>query len=227
MQPDLSMLPGRGPLVVACAECSKPLRIFPSTLKYRPNPTCSRACYGARQTRLAHEANSRPCVVCGTVFYDSPGSFEKEGRKSCSLKCRAVWQTGRPLAAPDSHILRFHEKRIIQNGCWGWSGATSEGYGVLGGPDQHNLYAHRLAWELVTGETLTSDDVICHICDNPPCTRNDDVGVYVVEGIVVPRRGHLFKGTDALNNKDMHQKGRYRPGRRPARRLHQAALLEP
>lgn len=210
MHQDVSTLPGRGPLIVACAECQQPLRIFPSFLKTRPHPTCSRACRDARRTRQAREQHSRPCVVCGTVFYRAPSSFEKEGRKTCGLRCRAVWQTGRKLAAPDSLLRRFEQYRVIQGGCYGWTGATSDGYGTLGSENQRNVYVHRLAWEIATGETLTSVDFIGHVCDNPPCTRNDDEGTYEVRGVLLPRRGHLFKGTNADNVRDMWQKGRER-----------------
>ena len=209
MQPDLSMLPGRGSLVVACAECKSPFRIFPSFLTYRPEPTCGYPCKTARKRRLAHEKNSRPCVVCGLMFYRAPSSFEKEGRKTCGLKCRAIWQTGRLMAKPDSLIRRFADKRVRHAGCWGWIGSTGNGYGIIGGPNQRNLYAHRLAWEEATGDTLTSEDTICHTCDNPPCTKNDDKGWYIVSGIVLPRRGHLFKGTDAINARDAALKGRH------------------
>lgn len=73
--------------------------------------------------------------------------------------------------------------------------------------------AHRVAWELATGETLTDDHVIGHTCDNPPCVRNDEVGIYVVDGIAYPRRGHLFKALgNGANNKDKAAKGRARNG---------------
>jgi hypothetical protein len=71
------------------------------------------------------------------------------------------------------------------------------------------IKAHRLAWEEATGETLTTTDLICHTCDNPPCIRNDEVGTYEVEGITYPRRGHLFKTPGHMPNaRDKVAKGR-------------------
>ena len=171
---------------------------------------------------MAREANSRPCVICGEMFSRAPSAFEKEGRKTCGLKCRAIWQTGRLLADPDSLLRRFHKYRIVQGGCYGWSGPTSDGYGELRTAGRLHVYAHRLAWEQATGDALTSDDFIGHVCDNPPCTRTDDEGTYAIRGKAVPRRGHLFKGTNADNVHDMFQKGRNAYARK-----HQAALLEP
>lgn len=59
---------------------------------------------------------------------------------------------------------------------------------------------HRRAWVAATGETLTKDDVIAHTCDRRICCRNDDEGTYEVDGVVYPRRGHLFKTTQMANS---------------------------
>jgi hypothetical protein len=60
---------------------------------------------------------------------------------------------------------------------------------------------------------------VLHACDNPPCTRNDDIGVYEVQGRLLLRRGHLFLGTYADNNADKAAKGRsYKPTRWPVLR---------
>jgi len=102
--------------------------------------------------------------------------------------------------------------RIVKSsepdGCWVYTGEiTPGGYGWLHRRDEECLM-HRRAWVNATGDTLTTDDVIGHICDNPPCVRNDDEGTYEVRGVLLPRRGHLFKGTHADNVADKVAKGR-------------------
>lgn len=49
---------------------------------------------------------------------------------------------------------------------------------------------------------------MCQLTDDRICVRNDDIGTYVIKGVTVPRRGHLFKGTIADNIRDMWEKGR-------------------
>jgi hypothetical protein len=58
--------------------------------------------------------------------------------------------------------------------CWLWQGqATSNGYGVIGsGPKPaHNIYVHRLAWELEHGPIPAGLEIdhLCHVrlCVNP------------------------------------------------------------
>jgi len=58
----------------------------------------------------------------------------------------------------------------------------------------HNQYVHRLSWALSHGhmvEDLTSNDFVCHHCDNPRCFE--------------PL--HLFLSTNQGNVADMHAKG--------------------
>lgn len=198
-------VPGKGPLLRACTECSAPFRTYPSLDKR----TCSPACRYVRQSRLARERNSRPCVICGTMFYDTPGAFEKEGRRTCGLTCRNVYLKTAITHTVTDPAIRFAPKVIRHDeGCWGWVGATDmSGYGMFWS-GKRLMKASRFAWELTTGERLTPDDVIGHVCDNPPCTRNDDTGIYEVRGRVFPRRGHLFKTDDAGNTHDMIDKGR-------------------
>lgn len=129
----------------------------------------------------------------------------------------------RPQFTPRD-ITRFWSKVDRSGGddaCWLWMGSTVDGgYGrVTASRIDHN-YAHRAAWELATGETLTDADVIGHTCDVRNCVRNDEPGVYVVNGKELPRVGHLFKGTTADNMADMVAKGRQATGDRNGMRLH-------
>lgn len=108
--------------------------------------------------------------------------------------------------------------RTIRNpgdGCWLWSGSPSTGgYGKISVFPGAIAYSHRVAWELATGETLTSADLICHTCDVRLCVRNDEVGVYEVGGVTYERRGHLFKATLTANSLDAQTKGRLATGHR-------------
>ena len=76
--------------------------------------------------------------------------------------------------------------------CLEWPKArTRSGYGVK----WHNKkvqYVHRIAYSEAHGIELTTSDVICHKCDNPPCYNID----------------HLFLGTHADNHSDAMKKGR-------------------
>lgn len=109
--------------------------------------------------------------------------------------------------------------------CWEWNGKIAQnGYGVLTlDTTGKTVYAHRAAWAFASGEwpVEDADQHVLHTCDNRRCVRYDDVGIYVVRGRELPRRGHLFLGTDADNCHDMWDKGRASPppiGRRGSRR---------
>lgn len=78
--------------------------------------------------------------------------------------------------------------------CWPWKLAARDRKGYGGVSWQGRMTrAHRLAYILTTGESLTIETLICHRCDYPPCCN--------------PR--HLFKGTAAENNLDRDVKGRH------------------
>lgn len=161
-------------------------------------------------TKRGRRGVLRHCQLCNAEFVLANYRARHPGvGKFCSAACAKVGKkppsTHRPLSE------RFWEKVEISNGCWIWVGATiSHGYGCIGTGGRTTQVAHRAAWELRTGETLTSQDIIGHVCDNPPCVRNDDIGTYEVRGAILPRVGHLFKGTKLDNNRDALAKGRLR-----------------
>lgn len=85
--------------------------------------------------------------------------------------------------------------KVVDSGCWEWTGATTRGgYGqVMDG--RKNLRAHRAAYLLFVGD-IPAGMHVCHSCDNPLCINPD----------------HLWLGTDAQNVKDKVMKGRANRG---------------
>ena len=94
-------------------------------------------------------------------------------------------------------FIRSFRSKIAVGGpedCWPWiagvvSGSKPYGRVRIGGKLK---LAHRVVYELATGEELSDDIQICHSCDNPSCCN--------------PR--HLWKGTNADNMRDKATKGR-------------------
>lgn len=86
---------------------------------------------------------------------------------------------------------RWQSKVVEGDGCWGWTGATREGYGRLGTSKGKGIDAHRLSWLIHHGPIPEGLQVL-HTCDNPPCSRPD----------------HLFIGTGSDNMQDARAKGR-------------------
>jgi hypothetical protein len=87
----------------------------------------------------------------------------------------------------------------LNGGCLLWSGATSEGYGVLR-IARKKVFTHRLSWELANGPIPTEMHIL-HRCDVPACVNPD----------------HLFLGTNADNVADMVSKKRHSEGERNGR----------
>jgi hypothetical protein len=108
----------------------------------------------------------------------------------------------------ESTAARFWAKVDANGECWEWQGATDRrGYGQIGINGKLQIATHA-AWELVAGP-LPKGLWVLHTCDNPACVRNDDEGTYEVNGILHPRRGHLWLGTHQDNMDDMVAKGRW------------------
>lgn len=109
--------------------------------------------------------------------------------------------------------------------CWLWTGPVEEfGYGTFRSRTYGRFLAHRLAWTLATEETAPPP--ILHTCDRPNCLRNDGEGWYVVNGISLPRRGHLFRGDRSVNAADKVTKGRQGARPRPGSAHHNAKVTE-
>lgn len=152
------------------------------------------------------------CEQCGTLF---PNRRPWQIIRFCGQPCSKAYRRALADATRETRFWSYVDRT---DSCWLWTrSGLPRGYGQFVIGHGKAMLAHRAAWTFATGDTLTRADAIGHICDNPPCVRNDDEGVYEVGGILLPRRGHLFKGTVIDNNRDMTGKGRRRTGSKLSR----------
>lgn len=122
----------------------------------------------------------RRCARCEREFMPKAPSS-----RWCSVMCR---------------LLDNCDQSGGADACWPWlKNVDNKGYGRLtvhGRLDRvgkgKGFFAHRVMFELHTGEILAPEIKVLHSCDNPPCINPD----------------HLFKGTQLDNVHDMMRKGR-------------------
>jgi hypothetical protein len=63
------------------------------------------------------------------------------------------------------------DKSAGPDGCWPWTGARQDkGYGLFSPTHSRQVGAHRVAYELTTGQ-IPDGMVIDHLCRNPPCVN--------------------------------------------------------
>lgn len=152
---------------------------------------------------MPSQISTGACLKCGIGFtYNPVQSAGKYCSPACANKTRGSLEA------------RFQLKVDRTRDCWHWTGATiRSGYGIIraGGSDHRMLYAHRVAFEVASGEPIPDGLEVLHTCDDPPCVRNDDEGIYEVGSVVRPRWGHLWLGTQGDNVLDMFNKGRNKP----------------
>lgn len=100
--------------------------------------------------------------------------------------------------------LKITTLLIPTNRCINYPKVNKDGYGdiqeMVDGKKLHML-AHRVSYQLHTGEDISSNDIICHTCDNPACIN--------------PK--HLFRGTHKDNVQDKVNKGRQAKGSKNGR----------
>lgn len=89
-------------------------------------------------------------------------------------------------------LERFNKSyKVIENGCWEWTGTINKGgYGIIG-VNAKQCYAHRFSYAHFKGD-LPEGFHVCHHCDNTRCVNPE----------------HLFHGTSSDNARDREKKGR-------------------
>lgn len=150
----------------------------------------------------------RPCLICRTVFRPSAGNDRKGYGVYCSQACSGIAKSSIPLS---DRVWPRVDKTAA---CWLYTGKLSpKGYGIVSVTKNKTVQAHRLAWEWAAGP-IPDGMQVNHVCDVRNCIRNDDSGIYPLNGVDHPRRGHLWLGTSAENSLDMTDKGRSTYGAR-------------
>lgn len=153
------------------------------------------------------------CLYCNTLNLVTPWEARAGRGRYCTRSCFRALCAVREIESFWNRITRGPD-------CWLWTGGIElGGYGVA----RHHgrsVRAHRLAWILASGHPIPDELDICHTCDVRHCQRNDEQGVYVVEGIEYPRWGHLFMAPGIVNDRDRVAKGRAATGSRNGHATH-------
>jgi hypothetical protein len=88
------------------------------------------------------------------------------------------------------------------NECWDWTGyKDSRGYALFtyNGTRQ---YIHRISWQIHFG-SIPDGLLICHHCDNPPCTKPECLFLGTVQDNAIDRnnKGRNFKNIGEKNGR--------------------------
>lgn len=174
------------------------IHIYKGTKRIR-RISASRACWIIQNKKepgpgmvVCHKCDNRACVrpnhlFLGT-FKDNMQDCVKKGRltiKNRKSQKNRIYTNNLPVEE------RFLLKVEKTNECWVWkAGKDKNGYGIFRF-NGRNRPAHRVSYELFVN-TIPSEMIICHKCDNKLCVRPD----------------HLFLGTNKTNSIDCSNKKR-------------------
>lgn len=146
------------------------------------------------------------CPQCGTSFYRAPSKRAVHCSAACAITAGAHIHT-----TPAK--VRFWQHVDKSADCWLWTGGIAYGkYGAFTVRPGEQIGAHAFAYQLASGEPIPDGMEVCHSCDVMQCVRNDESGVYTINGVARPRFGHLWIGTHAENMADRNLKRRHGHG---------------
>jgi len=130
------------------------------------------------------------CVCdCGSDANFAGGDLRRGNIISCGCYRHELLIRGSKPIPIEQKFWKYVNKTDY---CWLWTGATTEGRGIIGIWDKHTTkMAYRVSWEIHNG-AIPKGLNVCHHCDNPICVRPD----------------HLFLGTQLDNIHNSISKGR-------------------
>jgi hypothetical protein len=145
------------------------------------------------------------CQVCCSPFEVNAARIGTA--RFCSRRCTVV--AGRQTMESG---LAVRTRRT--DTCWLIPSRWPDAYPNIGYYDgtgtSRYTSAHIAAWIIASGAPVPCGRYVCHGCDVKNCVRNDEPGIYVVNGSEYPRWGHLFLGDPRANMLDRSEKGRAR-----------------
>lgn len=207
MQPESTKRRAPRPRVECrCRTCGNDFLQVPSLVEEGKGSFCSRACYLVNVVETSTRIH-RTCEVCSKPFAARPSRIAVGKARFCSRACSF---RSKYLDRPGRLWARVNKTED----CWDWTGGIDpNGYGCMTLASVLTR-THRLAWELATEAAIPSGKLIGHTCDRRICVRNDDFGVYIVNGVEYERHGHLWLATHDANAADRVAKGRSATGHR-------------
>ncbi len=172
-----------------CRYCSKSFHV-PDCYSKTRGKFCSRQCY--HSSRGWEKPVVNKCMWCNKDMIVGIYKLRKKAGKFCSRKCTQEYFHQNKIHDIERFFINISRKPHKDN-CWIWGAAKNlKGYGITT-VDLKSYAAHRYSWIIHFGQ-ISSDQLVCHKCDNPSCVNPE----------------HLFLGTQKDNIQDMLKKGRQR-----------------